>query len=104
MPAGLRAKARAGGGHVLGVGAGPVGVGQHAEDLVARLEQGDADGLDDPGDVPAQGEGQAVDGHGLARFHQSVGLTPAARTAIRISLNPGSGLGSSTSLITSGEP
>ena len=31
---------------------------------------------------------------GWARFHQSVGLTPAARTAIRISLNPGSGRGS----------
>jgi hypothetical protein len=32
-----------------------------------------------------------------ARFHQSVGLTPAAWTATRISLTPGAGLGSRVS-------
>jgi hypothetical protein len=39
-----------------------------------------------------------------ARFLQSVGLTPAARTATSNSLGPGTGLGMRTSLSTSGEP
>jgi hypothetical protein len=41
-------------------------VGQHADDLVARLEQGDAhaDCLDDSRDVPTEHERQAVDGKG----------------------------------------
>ncbi len=103
---GLVDEGAGGAGHVLGVGADTVGVGQHAEDLVARLEQGDAgaDGLDDAGDVPAQDEGQHAGGHGLGTVPPVGRVEPAARTAIRISLNPGSGRGTSTSLSTSGEP
>jgi hypothetical protein len=46
------------GGDVLGVRAVAPRVGQHPEDLVAGCETGDtdADGLDDAGDVPAEGE------------------------------------------------
>ena len=57
-----------GAGHVLGVGTHSMRVGQHAEDLVTRLEQGDAgaDGLDDAGDVPPEDEWQTVDGPDLS--------------------------------------
>lgn len=60
-------KGAGGSGHVLGVGADAVRVRQHAEDLVARLEEGDpvADGLDHPGDVPAENERKAVEEPGV---------------------------------------
>jgi hypothetical protein len=69
-----------GGGHVLGVGPDPVGVGQHAEDLVTGLEHGDAhtDGLDDSRDVPAEDERQAVDGPDLGPV-SPVGRVDAGR-------------------------
>ena len=107
-PAGLRGEGAGGAGDVLGVGAGAVRVGQHAEDLVARLEEGDAeaDRLDDAGDVPAEDERRLAAGQPPAAAVLPVGRVDARPRA------PGRGLAqarardasSSASSSTSGPP
>jgi len=93
------------GGHVLRMRANPVRVGQHAEDLIARLEQGDAqpDGLHDPRDVPAQDQGQAFDGRHLSAVLPVGRADPGRADGDQDLAQARLGPGSSISLSTSGE-
>ncbi|TDO46802.1 helix-turn-helix protein [Kribbella sp. VKM Ac-2527] len=77
-------------GHVLGVRAHPAGIGQHPEDLVAGLER--VTPMPTASTTPETSQPRTSGIPAMvvawARFFQSVGLTPAAWTATRISLTP----------------
>ncbi|GAA2371457.1 hypothetical protein GCM10010246_77240 [Streptomyces cuspidosporus] len=69
VPGGLGGERAGGAGDVLGVGAGPVRVGEHAEHLVTGLEEGDAvaDLHHGAGDVPSRGSAVGAAGSHCGR-------------------------------------